>query len=364
MSIPRIGLLGLRADRRGLAVLGEEFIRHIPFSRIIGLDLSSPPEHHPLDNDWSIYSPDAPLDTMRPVDMDDDYLHAFFRDLDVCLFFETDYNPHRRMPGAPTVLDIAKEEGCRTVLMAMPELHRWSQDHDRAPDVIWLPTTWETDRFDNFTLMPVPVATDRLPFQQRTNISRVLHVIGSNAMADRNGTELVIGCARANPDIEFTIRSAVNLEGPNSAGPRRHMKNWRLPNVTLEIAPIDRYWNVTEGADMLLLPRRYAGLCLPASEAAARGMVVVMLDRQPERDWLPPEALAPATIRRDIRVPGGIFATYDSPGVSATVRNIVDNPTVACSLSITNGRWAKAHSWDALLPTYMDAFSALVPQHA
>ena len=36
---------------------------------------------------------------------------------------------------------------------------------------------------------------------------------------------------------------------------------------------------------MLVMPRKYGGLCLPVLEAAARGLALVMTDTVPNSDW-------------------------------------------------------------------------------
>lgn len=46
--------------------------------------------------------------------------------------------------------------------------------------------------------------------------------------------------------------------------------------------------------DAMILPRRYAGACLPMNEALAAGLPVIMTDTDPNNKILPPYWLVPA----------------------------------------------------------------------
>jgi glycosyltransferase involved in cell wall biosynthesis len=50
-----------------------------------------------------------------------------------------------------------------------------------------------------------------------------------------------------------------------------------------------------KGLDAMVLPRRYAGLCLPMNEALMSGMPVFMTNISPNNSILPPEWLAEST---------------------------------------------------------------------
>jgi glycosyltransferase involved in cell wall biosynthesis len=233
----------------------------------------------------------------------------------------------------------ANRAGVSTVLHAMPELYNLPQN-DR-PTIVAVPTEWELGRMPNDTvLLPVPVATDRFSFRPRDHALTFLHQ-AAPAMLDRNGTRTVIN---ALPFVQQACRLVLRGCSP--------MRLPRHTNVEVIFDPDSRteYWEGYGDADVLLMPRRYAGLSLPVQEAHGSGLPVVMTD------------LSPNDFYTDLRVPvrpehantaqmkGGWFTVYDGdPESLATVMDrLVLNPSEVYKASLRAGLFAKTHSWERL----------------
>jgi glycosyltransferase involved in cell wall biosynthesis len=118
------------------------------------------------------------------------------------------------------------------------------------------------------------------------------------------------------------------------------------------------YWGVYPSyADVLVMPRRYAGLSLPVQEAASLGMGLVMLDVPPYNEMLAPESLV-ATRGPGIEVPmvGGTFTVHsgDVTALAAKMDELVRDPALCERLSKHSDLLAESLSWDVWAPRYLD----------
>lgn len=233
----------------------------------------------------------------------------------------------------------AQRAGIRTVLHANPEMHAGD-----APDVTLAATGWRLDLLHEPRVLPFPVARDRLPFRRRTHATTLYHVT-SNAMRDRNGTQLLLA---ALDHITSPCRLLIRGGTPQTV---------RHGHVDVEwLGHYDGpYWQAwPDDADVLVLPRRFGGLCLPMQEAASLGMPVVTLDIDPQHDWFPD--LVPATVSETARMKGGRVdvADADPRDLATRINQLLANPTLVAELSDHSNRWAGTISWDRLLPQYQE----------
>jgi len=331
----KLGLWGARADRGGLAALTYEFFRHLEPERTLVVDLGAAgrgPSHHERYPGAEIncgYNDDIAVETVR----------RFATGLDVVYAAETAYRED--------VFDIMRECGVRTVLHSMPEL--WRADMAQ-PDVMWVPTKWELSRMpDGTRIVPVPVPTDTFAGTERRYIGRWLHM-GAPAFHDRNGTLTVIDAlAHVTKPIE------VLFTGRTRPPP---IRNHHGTSVTVEWTPgscVERRDAYPDDCQGLILPRRYAGLSLPMQEAAALGWAIAASDLPPQNEWLPPEMTAPARLKRQVRMAGGVFNVHEcGPAALAAVmdRAQIDLAAKASRASLDH---ADQISWDRLLPVYREA---------
>jgi glycosyltransferase involved in cell wall biosynthesis len=265
----------------------------------------------------------------------DEQIEWLVKDLDVIYTAETPYSPN--------LFAIAKEYGCRIVLHAMPELLK---DKDKDCEV-WLPTAWHAEDINHSRIIPVPVALDRFVYKQRGCISTMLHIAGE-AMLDRNGTDLLM---QALPLVQTSLK----LIMAGSQMPRRV-----YGNVLVESRPpVKNYWeNYTEDIDLLVMPRRYGGLCLPVQEAAACGIPTLMLDLPPQRDW--PVLRVPSQSHARARMAGGTFDVYStSPEVLAQSIDAVCSPKNIFDISKAARAWAVGLGWPLWAEVYEKSLTGL-----
>jgi glycosyltransferase involved in cell wall biosynthesis len=111
---------------------------------------------------------------------------------------------------------------------------------------------------------------------------KLLHIGGKAASEDRNGTYSVIDMLKySRTDYELVIKTQTDL--------KINFKDSRL-KVETNDEPVRE--NLYSGFDAMILPRRYAGLCLPMNEALMSGLPVFMTDISPNNFVLPKQWLA------------------------------------------------------------------------
>ena len=241
--------------------------------------------------------------------------------------------------------------GIGTVLHTMPEFHR--RPECDTPSTVWLPTPWRELHHLNARLVPVPVATDR-PWARAADPMdmgplRVLHVAGHAAAGDRNGTQLFLeALAGIRARVHVTvITQDRGLPGVHDVG----------PGVTLErvLGGVDDYWEMYGGQHVMVMPRRYGGLCLPVQEAMAAGLAVVMPRVSPNTWW--PTRLVPAGRGSDREAPAGPIhtANVDVRALAETITTMAKDRQVVADYQAKSREWAQAHSWEALAPTWLAA---------
>lgn len=213
---------------------------------------------------------------------------SFLRDLDVVLSCETFYSS--------LFIDIARDMGVKTVLQYNYEfLVNIERKDESLPDVLIAPSLWKFEemqtRFgDQAKLIHLPPPTDINLFNKARNENmarthnRILHVAGKKAARDRNGTDTVLEMLRySKEDYNLIITSQTELEGK----PRDARVSFRHQNIK-------NREDLYAGYDAMILPRRYAGLCLPMNEALISGLPVFMTDLSPNNQVLPKEWLIDA----------------------------------------------------------------------
>jgi hypothetical protein len=129
--------------------------------------------------------------------------------------------------------------------------------------------------------LPPPTNHENFKNAKENNMSkthnRILHVGGKAAVKDRNGTNTVIEMLKySEGDYEVVIKTQSDLGIRNT--------NERL---TIETKTTKEPEDLYSGYDAMVLPRRYAGLCLPMNEALLSGLPVFMPRISPNNVILP-----------------------------------------------------------------------------
>jgi glycosyltransferase involved in cell wall biosynthesis len=327
----RVGLIA-RATDSGLGYLSLDFHRNFgPDETLVIVDADPRYQDH---LDWF---PGAM--TMPYLHFDRPRLEAWMTTVDVVLCYETFYQAE--------TLPAARSAGTRTVLMGMPELTR--RDTARGylgdPDLYVWPTTWLLHELPG-ELLQVPVTPQPERNRSRTDVLSILHVVGQAALNDRNGTDILLTALRMVPaEIDVRICAA------NGA----RLDFTKIPdNVHIDVwgTVADRY-QMYEGCDLLVLPRRYGGLSLPVLEAMSCGVAVMMPDCSPNNtDW--PILSIPCLNDGVQKCPAGwVPRSFTAPGeVAACIEQVAYDRNLVDKAAEAARSWARANSWSALAPAY------------
>lgn len=322
----KFGLIA-RADDRGLSHITWELARNLTPSRVLLVDMGDPrfPTYHDRYDGltdlvlvWSYQHGDKSVDALRP----------FFDGLDVVFTAETFYGLDAALAHVPTINYL------------MPEFYR--ADVPR-PTETWLPTTWLSDFVEHDRIIPLPCPLDRWYNQQteyRKNGERlrVVHPAGNSAKEDRNGTKLFMAALRyVTEEVDVTVWTqdrAFPIESRMS----------KTVNYTLS-RRAENYWEIARNAHLVVIPRRYGGLCLPAIEALGSGAVLGMTDCNPNTIW----PIEPISCRPGVSVPCpfGLAPAWDAE--PRDIAHLIDY--LASDAKLTRARqeesreWAFEHSW-------------------
>lgn len=357
----KIGLIA-RCDNRGLGMQTFEFFRNMPVDKVLvlvaGKDLTngrelSPgftqhPERytsHPLASDrwvrvvtWNAGGPAPAGDIMD-----------FLDELDVVYTAETPYWFE--------LYEIAERMKVKTVCHSNPEFYRYHREPNLSrPSAIWLPSTWLSSGIPDGKVMPFPVARDSIPYRHRTAANTFLHVVGHRTVRDRNGTLQVYRTfRRVHRPCTILIRSQSRI--PSHVVPKHvrfKTKVGDLPNSA------DLY---TEG-DVMILPRKFGGLCLPMNEALSAGLPVLMPDCPPQSDFLPPSMLIRSRRGPAMRSQFGPVPTYEVQphALAQRIDELIDSPEEVAELSRQANVLADKISWDTLRPDYLAELERVVAE--
>jgi hypothetical protein len=151
------------------------------------------------------------------------------------------------------------------------------------------------------------------------------------------------------------------VRGGHPAAGDRH--TWQVGNVTVQwLPPVEHYSDaVPPDVDVMLMPRRYAGLSLPVQEAAYQGVVVVMSNLSPNIDWIHPDLRVPMLSHKQVEMKGGWFPVWDTdPAHLAAIWNmLLDSPDRVSLASDEMLRWGDSITWERWGPAYLRAFQEI-----
>lgn len=287
---------GARFDRTGLAAQMDSIIRTVRPDVIVGIDSSGfnkgiPQDFHKYEGFEKYVLNGFPTNRDVVLTLKKGFTHAF-----LC---ETAYND--------SFYSYARHRGVKTFTWVNPEYFepflvasRTNMASARAhplPSTILLPSTWYENEIrqllpdhDIRVLRPPIVMSDYKEARdinlKRNGRRRFLHNVGRWCSSDRNGTlSLLEALEYTTTDFELCIHSQGELPQEYIVQDRR---------VRYDFTNIENNHDLYKDYDALILPRRYAGLCLPMNEALAAAMPVIMPRISPNTDILPNEWLVSA----------------------------------------------------------------------
>lgn len=290
----RLGLIA-RADNSGLGVQTFEFYQHMHPDKTMVVDISKMNGNRVFPERY----PDATFVRGIPRASDID---AFLQDLDVVFVAEAPYNYH--------LYARARELGVKTAVQYNYEFFDWFVHPDwPLPDMLIAPSKWHYSRVDLFCEMNrvkhvylhCPVNRKALKFRQINQARTFLHAAGRSAAHDRNGTTTVIAASRY---LETDAQIVIHFQGEQGLAHQATMTtaeyeelartNGDPKKLTILTQELADYADVYPMGDVLVMPRRYGGNCLPLNEALSTGMPVIMTDIEPNNQFLPRDWLVPA----------------------------------------------------------------------
>lgn len=276
----RIGLLAYSTDT-GLGNQTLEFYKHMKPAKTMVVDLTkfnNMETHHDRFPDAHIVKGIPSCNDMAWLASNVDLIFVCETPLNYCLF------------------EKAEAAGIKTVLQYNYEFLDYLQRPDLAkPSVLAAPTIWNKKRVESLNIAPVidlfvPVNDERIRPREITECRTISHVAGKQAIHDRNGTITFIQAAlKCGGKFKFRIYA----QSLDDATHRQIEKAKQTIDLEL-IENLENYEDIYAEGDVLVLPRKYGGLCLPMQEALAAGMPVIMPDIEPNNARLPKQWLVPA----------------------------------------------------------------------
>lgn len=291
----RLGLVA-RADNTGLGNQTWEFYRHMKPAKTMVVDIGKLngnrqfPERYPHNAVFINGFPNS------------GDIRVFLEGLDVVFVAESPYNY--------ALYSIAREMGVKVAVQYNYEFFDWfAYPEYPKPDMLIAPSRWNYDVVDKWckdnnvkhVYLHCPVDRTKLPFVPKKQAKRFLHMAGKPAAYDRNGTETVIDASKF---VESDVEIVLHFQGEQGLGHQathtideyrgRIGRNGNPDKIKIQQLDPANYEDVYKDFDVMLLPRRYGGNCLPLNEALSTGMIVFMPDISPNNNWLPPHWLLPA----------------------------------------------------------------------
>ena len=266
-----IGTIGYRTNT-GLGYQALSYTKHLPISKVMVVDLQKEngiPLNYWHEGAQTVQGYPKPRD-----------IKQFLDGLDVVLLAETPLN-HQ-------LYTLARNRNIKTVTVVNPEFYdHIMYPHLPMPDVIILPSVWKMDEICSHAeplgakvyQLHHPVDRDDFPFVKRI-AAKTMHIAGKPAAHDRNGTTQY---------MLSTDKQVVTTQ--DEAYARNLRSRYRNSRV---YSNIENAADMYKKGDILVLPRKYGGNCLPLNEALSSGMPVIMPDIEPNNALLPREWLVPA----------------------------------------------------------------------
>lgn len=190
------------------------------------------------------------------------------------------------------IINYARLRGIKTYIQANWEFLDYAHLELPLPTKFLMPSYWHLEdmrrKYNYVEYLPPPIFPQNFEEAKSINLNSVsnniLHVMGKKAEGDRNGTEILLEALKyTKSDFNLTITSQQKLEIPiNDTRVRIISKN------------IEEQQKLYENYDLMILPRRYGGLCMPMNEALTSGVPVFMTNCSPNNKVLPKEWLIPA----------------------------------------------------------------------
>lgn len=291
----RLGIIA-RADKTGLGYQTKELVEMLNPDKIMLIDSS----HFNGNEQFPEWYDGYNVTISQAGFLSNMEVNSFLNEIDVLISCEIFYNTR--------LATLAYRRGIKTILQYNYEFFEYFVIHGmRQPTILLGPTSWHLDYMKKYfggksDVIHLPPPTTPAIFATAKEINmakthkRILHVAGKRAAKDRNGTDTVIEMLKySKADYELVVTVQGDFK-PNCNDPRLIIDNSN---------PDDRA-ALYSGFDLMILPRKYGGLCLPMNEALLSGLPVIMTNVSPNNTILPSEWLVEAHKAAEIQFKGTV----------------------------------------------------------
>ncbi len=344
----RLGIIA-RCDNTGLGNQTKELVDMLKPDKILLIDAKSfneSEQHYDWYAGYNCLISDGFLKK--------ETMSEFLRDVDVVLTCETFYNN--------SFISFARKRKIKTIQQYNYEFLEYMVNPDVAlPDILLAPSQWNIDKVRSLlgnasrvVYLPPPTSGSTFRDVAKINMSKdhkkILHIAGKVASKDRNGTQTVIDMLKySTADYELVIRSQTPIETTCTD-----------PRLTISTQNIKNREEMYSGFDAMVLPRRYAGLCLPMNESLLSGLPVFMTDISPNNYILPKSWLIESKIIDKLRTRSVLDVYGADPQLLAKlVDDYINNPNKQSikrdALSIGNENFDP----ESIRSQYIELFNSL-----
>jgi glycosyltransferase involved in cell wall biosynthesis len=337
----------------GLGVQTLDYCRHLDPVRILLIDLSSlnGMAQHP---EWYRDFPHVILCNGFPTN---EVIEKFLQGLDIIFMAETPLNFN--------MLKRARELRVKSIIHYNYEFLSYiSNKNLPTPDLLLAPTSWHL--YDVACLamarverLPLPIDKEKIPERSITEVKTIGHIAGRVATNDRNGTMSFLNMVKKMGD---SFKYVIYIQTPKEERGRelydeinKEIKRTVRDNPNLRVIyDIEDNTEMYKEMDLLVLPRRYGGLCIPMLEALSACIPVVMPNISPNEDLLPEKWLVRANSLNQF-VTRAMVEVFDVEAndlmdkVLNVSTDIVKNSLLARTIS-------RKLSWESMKDKYLELF--------
>jgi glycosyltransferase involved in cell wall biosynthesis len=275
-----------RMDNSGLGNQSKRMVDLIRPERLLVIDSTSFSPNKKQHPEW-YESFETITTTGFPTNAE---IQVFLNSLTHVFFLETPYNYF--------LMSEAKRRSVKVFDACNWEFNDYLQDKSLTlPHMFLMPSYWHLadmkDLYGPEKVKYLPPPLFHQDFKEARDINferkgrpRFLHIVGTLAIHDRNGTlDLLEALKYTKADFDLVIRSQRPL-------PEEYMtSDYRVRYVFEDVEEVQ---DMYKDFDALIFPRRFGGLALTCNEALMSGLPVMMPDISPNNELLPTDWLIPA----------------------------------------------------------------------
>lgn len=344
----KIGLLAYSTDT-GLGNQTLNFYKHMKPHKTLVADLT---KFNGVQTNHDRF-PDAHIASGFPNHADIDWL---LDDVDLVFVCETPLNYE--------LFESAAAKNIKTVLQYNFEfLDYLNQPALPKPDVLAAPTIWHKNDVISANIAPVidlPVPADASDITPReiSECRTMINIAGKQAIHDRNGTQIFVEAA-----LKCGNKFSYKIYAQQIDDQTKRLIERANQRINLEVIfNVPDYLDMYKDGDVLVLPRKYGGLCLPMQEALAAGIPVIMPDIEPNGYRLPKQWLVHSKYSRSFMTRTKLEIYETDPNWIAFKMCEFGNKDFMKWSNKEAIEIGKGLKWETLKPLYQTVFNQILAQ--